>query len=142
MRVDNLPFLACFGVQSGRLSTLIILRHLGTFLLCRHLGTLLAECGRRRLLRDGDGDLGVAAAGALGACLHGEGEHEAIAGPCVGGHDESGVRRAFLPQRQVLGARIARRVHGDIPMRIEALVVGIGCILLAFVELFIRRERA
>ena len=77
------------------------------------------------MLRDGDGDLGVAAAGALGACLHGEGEREAIAGPCVGGHDESGVRRAFLPQRQVLGARIARRVHGDIPMRIEALVVGV-----------------
>ena len=79
----------------------------------------------RRLLHDGDGDLGVAAAGALGARLHGEGEHEAIAGSCVGGHDESGVHCAFLPQRQVLGTCIARRVHGDIPMRIESLVVGI-----------------
>ena len=65
------------------------------------------------LLCYGHGDLGVAAAGALGARLHSEGEHEAIAGPCVGGHDESGVYCAFLPQRQVLGACIARRVHGD-----------------------------
>ena len=77
------------------------------------------------LLCHGHGDLGVAGAGALGARLDGEGEHEAIAGSCVGGHDESGVHRAFMPQRQILDACIARRVHDDIPMRIEAPAVGV-----------------
>lgn len=48
-------------------------------------------------LRHGHGNLGVAAAGALSACLHGKGEHEAVAGLRVGGYDKSGAHRAFLP---------------------------------------------
>ena len=96
MRVDNLPFLACVQAQSGRLSTLVILvsknpRSFGA------RGTLFVECGCRRLLRDGDGDLGVAGAGALGAGFNAEGEHEAVTGLRVGGYGERGVRRAFLP---------------------------------------------
>ncbi len=77
------------------------------------------------LLCHGYGDLGVAGAGALGARLDGEGEHKAVAGSRVGGHDESGVYRAFLPHRQILDACIARWVYGHIPMCIEALAVGV-----------------
>ena len=69
--------------------------------------------------------MGVAGAGALGARLHAEGEHEAVTGLRIGGHGERGVRRAFLPQRQVLGTCIARWSHGDIPMRIEAPTIGV-----------------
>ena len=78
-----------------------------------------------RLLRDSNSDLGVAGAGALGMRLHGKGEHEAVTGLRVGGCGERGVRRAFLPQRQVLGACIVRWPYGDIPMRVEALAVGV-----------------
>lgn len=74
-----------------------------TFLNEWQLGTLLAECGGCRmwtpsLLCHGHGDLGVAGAGALGARLHDKGEREAVTGLRVGGHDESGVHRPFLPQ--------------------------------------------
>ena len=87
-------------------------RSLGTYLNEWQLGTLHVECGGCRmrvpsLLGHGHGNLGVAAAGALGARLHGKGEHEAVAGLRVGGYDESGAHRAFLPQRKILRACIA-----------------------------------
>ena len=43
MRVDNLPFLACLGAQSGRLSTLVIGQSLGVPIV---LSTVGATPGR------------------------------------------------------------------------------------------------
>ena len=102
-------------------------RHLGVqkSSLVWRLGDTLCRIVVPSLLCHGQGDLGVAGAGALGARLDGEGEHEAVAGSCVGGHDESGAYRAFLPRRQILDACIARWVYGHIPMCIEAPVVGV-----------------